>query len=408
MPRQTTKNTTEENTNSRAKRWCYTLNNPIQPIAYNELTQDYHVYGEEVGDSGTPHHQGFVVFKNLKRLTQLKEINSRAHWEPARGSNKEASDYCKKDGKYHEYGTLPDEPGTKSKRVRESGNKANSDKWKEISDWAKAGKLSEIDNKYPKPFVNCYRNLQAIRKDHTPKVDNLADVCGIWIYGESGVGKTRLITKLYPDAYLKRMNKWYDGYNGEDVIVLDDLDPSHSFMGYELKKLADRYCFLAEIKNASMYIRPKRVVVTSQYPIEAIWREDKETTKALKRRFKIIHATEDNINLLLNTKDNYKNEDDEEDKNIKIDEDEDEEEVKEVKEVIEIKEDEEVNDVTMEELIQINEMEKQYFQDKMRKEKEEEINKQKQIQIEKHPSICHYFTPIICSTSNGERLNHSE
>ena len=352
-------NNQNKQTPKQAKRWCYTLNNPVQPIAYNELTQDYHVYGEEVGESGTPHYQGFVVFKNLKRFTQLKEINSRAHWEPARGSNKEASDYCKKDGKYHEFGTLPDEPGTKSKRVRESGNKANSDKWKEISDWAKAGKLSEIDNKYPKPFVNCYRNLQAIRKDHTPKVDNLADVCGIWIYGESGVGKTRLITKLYPDAYLKRMNKWYDGYNGEDVIVLDDLDPSHSFMGYELKKLADRYCFLAEIKNASMYIRPKRVVVTSQYPIEAIWREDKETTKALKRRFKVIHATDDNINLLLNTKDNYKNEDDEEDKNVKTDEDEDEEEVKEVKEVIEIKEDEEVNDVTMEELIQKNEMERQ-------------------------------------------------
>ena len=223
-------NNQNQQTPKQAKRWCYTLNNPVQPIAYNELTQDYHVYGEEVGESGTPHYQGFVVFKNLKRFTQLKEINSRAHWEPARGSNKEASDYCKKDGKYHEFGTLPDEPGTKSKRVRESGNKANSDKWKEISDWAKAGKLSEIDNKYPKPFVNCYRNLQAIRKDHTPKVDNLADVCGIWIYGESGVGKTRLVTKLYPDAYLKRMNKWYDGYNGEDVIVLDDLDPSHSLI----------------------------------------------------------------------------------------------------------------------------------------------------------------------------------
>ena len=81
-----------------------------------------------------------------------------------------------------------------------------------------------------------------------------------------------------------------------------------------------------------MYIRPKRVVVTSQYPIEAIWKEDKETTKALKRRFKIIHATDDNINLLLNTKDNYNNEGDEEDRNVKTDEDEDEEEVKEVKE----------------------------------------------------------------------------
>ena len=253
-------NTQNQLPKKQAKRWCYTLNNPIQPIPYNELTQDYHVHGGEVGEKGTPHYQGFICFKNLKRITQLKEINSRAHWEAALGTNKEASDYCKKDGKFHEYGTLPEEKHVKGMRA---GNKANSDKWKEISDWAKAGKLSEIDNKYPKPFVNCYRNLQAIRKDHTPKVDNLADVCGIWIYGESGVGKTRLITKLYPDAYLKRMNKWYDGYNGEDVIVLDDLDPSHSFMGYELKKLADRYCFLAEIKNASMYIRPKRVVETT-------------------------------------------------------------------------------------------------------------------------------------------------
>ena len=102
----------------------------------------------------------------------------------AKGSNQQASDYCKKDGKYVEFGTLPEEPNMKGSRA---GNKANSDKWREISDLAKAGKLSEIDNKYPKPFVNSYRNLQAIRKDHTPKVDNLADVCGIWIYGESGV-----------------------------------------------------------------------------------------------------------------------------------------------------------------------------------------------------------------------------
>ena len=294
----------------------------------------------------------------------------------ANGTYKQASDYCKKDGKFHEFGTLPEDAHVKGSKA---GNKANSDKWREISDLAKAGKLSDIDNKYPKPFVNCYRNLQAIRKDHTPKLDNLAGVCGIWIYGKSGVGKTRLVTKLYPDAYLKRMNKWYDGYNGEDVIVLDDLDPSHSFMGYELKKLADRYCFLAEIKNASMYIRPKRVVVTSQYPIEAIWKDDKETKEALARRFKIIHVTEQNIELLLNTKDNYNNDDEEEDKDVKTDEDEDEE-VKDNNnnEVIIIDDDNNDNDFTESEMKMIEQMEREFIDKKNEEIKMKEIREKEE------------------------------
>lgn len=276
----------------RAKRWCYTLNNPKQPIPWNELTQLYHVYGEEVGESGTPHYQGFVVFKNLKRLSNLKELNSVAHWEIARGTNKEASDYCKKDGQYHEFGELPPEQHVK-------GNAANADKWRAINDHAKAGDIAWIDENHPKVFNQSYRNLKAIKTDYMERMKDLDGVCGIWYYGESGVGKTRLVTKLYPNAYLKRMNKWFDGYQNEDVVLLDDLEPSHSFMGYELKKLADRYCYMVEVKNDSRYIRPKKVVVTSQYSIHQIWKDDQETVKALSRRFKMIHVTNDNIGMLL-------------------------------------------------------------------------------------------------------------
>jgi len=276
------------------KNWCYTLNNPQGPIEFNEDTMHYLVYGEEVGESGTPHHQGYVAFKNRRRLNQCKELSPRAHWEIARGSHSEASDYCKKDGVFKEFGKLPEDA---QKKASKAGAKANSDKWRNISDHAKAGDLSWIDNNYPKPFVNSYRNLVAIRKDFTQRLPDLDGVCGIWYYGEPGVGKTRLVTLKYPNAYLKRMNKWFDGYNMEDVVVMDDFGKDHAYMGYELKKLADRYCYMVEVKNASMYIRPKKCVVTSQYKIEDIWAEDDETKKALQRRFVQVEVVKDNIEL---------------------------------------------------------------------------------------------------------------
>ena len=93
------------------------------------------------------------------------------------------------------------------------------------------------------------------------------------------------------------MNKWFDGYNNEKVVVLDDFGLDHKFMGYELKKLADRYCYMVEVKNASMYIRPELCVVTSQYKIEDIWADDDETKNALQRRFVQVEIQPGNIEL---------------------------------------------------------------------------------------------------------------
>lgn len=254
----------------------------------------YLVYGKEVGEKGTPHHQGFVVFKNQKRLSNMKDINGQAHWEIK--SNKstfaEASDYCKKDGDFVEYGTLPVEPRVK-------GNEANSDKWRSINDKAKEGDLDWIDQKYPKVFNQSYKNLKQMKVDYMKRKPNLDAVCGTWYYGPSGVGKTNLTTTLYPDAYLKRaQNKWFDAYQQEEVIVVDDLDDSHAYMGYELKKLADRYCYMVEVKNSSMYIRPKKCVVTSQYKIEEIWKNDPKTIEALTRRFTQVEVTKENRDML--------------------------------------------------------------------------------------------------------------
>lgn len=95
------------NTNPvRARRWCMTLNNYSDNeynLIINELKQksQYLVIGKEIGeDKKTPHLQGYVEFKNQKKLNELKNINKRIHWEKAKGNRKQNFEYCSKDNKF--------------------------------------------------------------------------------------------------------------------------------------------------------------------------------------------------------------------------------------------------------------------------------------------------------------------
>lgn len=101
------------------KHWCFTLNNPTEDEQIDLATHgeeidtanlfSYLIFGRETGESGTPHLQGYVVCVNRERITTLKTIPGfqRMHLEIRRGSAKQASDYCKKDGDFDEYGTYP-------------------------------------------------------------------------------------------------------------------------------------------------------------------------------------------------------------------------------------------------------------------------------------------------------------
>ena len=55
----------------------FTLNNYTEydKSFLNDLECNYIVYGEEIGEQGTPHLQGFVTFKNSCRLASLKSLS---------------------------------------------------------------------------------------------------------------------------------------------------------------------------------------------------------------------------------------------------------------------------------------------------------------------------------------------
>lgn len=106
-----------------AKNWCFTLNN----YSSDELNHvsgltdssqgvvSYIVIGRELGAGGTPHLQGYVQFSSRVGLARCRRlISDRAHFEISRGTPKQASDYCKKEGDWEEFGSISATQGKRS------------------------------------------------------------------------------------------------------------------------------------------------------------------------------------------------------------------------------------------------------------------------------------------------------
>lgn len=245
----------------------------------------YLVIGKEKGDSGTPHLQGYIQLD--KRLT-IGKIGKMFPWhvEPTRGTPTQASVYCKKEGDYVELGELstPD----KGKREREG-------RWTEILQLAKKGKFEHIELNYPSEYIRNLRSLHQIRVENLPEIAE-EKTC-LWIYGKPGTGKSLFSFDFDRDSsYAKTANKWWDGYKGHNTIILDDLGIDHRVLGYHLKRWADRYPCVLEVKGTALMAAYHNFIVTSNYSVNDIF-DDDEMKNAILRRFIMINCEKYHINL---------------------------------------------------------------------------------------------------------------
>jgi len=82
-------------------RWCFTLNNYTENeyssiIDIFKIKSKLYIIGNEIGESKTPHLQGYVEFKTKVRPMGLFE-HKRIHWEKAKGNKEQNIEYCSKE-----------------------------------------------------------------------------------------------------------------------------------------------------------------------------------------------------------------------------------------------------------------------------------------------------------------------
>ena len=217
--------------------------------------------------------QGYLYFNQPATLVKCKRLLPRAHLEQQRGSISQAIDYCHKDNDFYEFGTRPETPEEKGKRGREGLE----ERWK----LAKEGRFEEL----PPENIRTYEYINAKYKPKPKRLEG--PLLNEWIWGPTESGKTTKAEKENPGFYDKMRNKWWDGYDGEDVVLLEEIAPEHKELCQELKIWAQERPFRAEIKGGSIMIRPKKIVVTSNYRPDQCF--NVTDVPAIERRFKIIY-----------------------------------------------------------------------------------------------------------------------
>eukprot|EP00481_Brizalina_sp_1-RS-2013_P002279 TRINITY_DN5_c0_g1_i11.p1 TRINITY_DN5_c0_g1~~TRINITY_DN5_c0_g1_i11.p1 ORF type:complete len:150 (-),score=19.88 TRINITY_DN5_c0_g1_i11:574-1023(-) len=110
-----------------------------------------------------------------------------------------------------------------------------------------------------------------------------------WFYGKSGLGKTKKAVEMCEDPYMcLENNKWWEGYDGHDDVIIDDY--RRDFCKFRvLLQLLDRYPVRVECKGGSRQFRAKRLFITSPKSPKDTWegRTDEDLYQ-LTRRIDII------------------------------------------------------------------------------------------------------------------------
>jgi hypothetical protein len=235
--------------------------------------------GDEQGlEEETPHTHLYIHCATAMRFSTVKRAFPPAHIEECRGTAQENRDYIAKEGKwmdddkhgtridgtFEEWGELP---------IERQGMRTD---LSELYEMIKEG-LTHCEIYEHNPDLLRYHTLiEQVRQDHRFEEyrEKQIDKQVYYIWGETGVGKTRKIYDTFCANEIYRVTDYkhpFDAYSGERVLVFDEFRSQVRIS--DMLNYLDRY----PIKLPSRYVNKQAcyntVYILSNWPLKQQYHE---------------------------------------------------------------------------------------------------------------------------------------
>lgn len=239
--------------------------------AYDKAT--YVITGLEVCPTTQKQHlQGYAELNGKIALSKLKEIMPQAHFEERKGTADDAIKYCMKENSFLITGN-PKRPGKRSDIAT-------------IKSQLKEGMGMQAIIETTSSFQALNFAIKALpyyeqKRNWVPRVH--------WFWGLSGTGKTRTAVdeaiRGWKSFHMqKASNRWWQGYDAESAVIIDEVRAGSALNFVELLSLLDRYPHTIECKGGSRQFLAREIWLTSPFPPDQMYNRGEEEVYQLLRR----------------------------------------------------------------------------------------------------------------------------
>lgn len=251
----------------------------------SETPISYIVYQREVcPTTGRHHYQGYVEFNRKVTRNQWQELARapRSHCAPRLKSQESNVSYCSKTetsiGEPFIWGELSKQGKRNDLKKMKSSVLMNINSSTNIRDFAVAN---------PGLYIRNHAGIDKLVGHHKKSRDFKTEVYIHW--GVAGSGKT---FKVYDDArkqnltvYKKPNGQWWDGYEGQDIVLIDDYDNECTLPFREFLQLNDCYPHSVPVKGSFRQFTSRKIVyTTNQSPYDWYSNLSYESSRAFIRR----------------------------------------------------------------------------------------------------------------------------